>query len=111
MGKPAVTGARDFVIDYAKREIRSRDGTILVNAGEIITIDGSSGVIYRNEVPLVSSTYNDDFLTVMDWTSKYKFLGVLANADTVSDAIHALSLGIHLKSSSNCSFEHIAILS
>ncbi len=93
MGKSAVTGARDLCIDVEGRRMWTRDGRVEVKAGDEITIDGSTGKVYRGLMPLVSAGENDDFRTLLQWADKYKNMHVLANADTPEDAWKALELG------------------
>ena len=93
MGKTAVTGARDILIDVHNKQLKTRDGKICLSTGDIITIDGSTGAVYRGEMPMVSSGHSQDFQTILHWADKYKNMHVLANADTAEEAKKALELG------------------
>lgn len=93
MGKSAVTGITSLSIDREKKQLISKDSQRVVQEGEIITIDGSTGLVYTGEVPMVSSTSNEEFRTVLRWADKYKRLQVMANADTVEEANKAVEMG------------------
>jgi pyruvate, orthophosphate dikinase len=93
MGKSAVTGARDLVVDAAQQQLFSADGKLILKKGELLTIDGSTGAVYRGKVPTVSCGQSSDFQTILHWADKYKNMMVLANADTPDEARKALELG------------------
>jgi len=92
MGKCAVTAA-NVVLDAKHKELRSKDGSLVAHEGDIVTIDGSNGWIFKGEVPLVKAAENEAFLTVLEWADKYKRLGVLVNAEQVDEIEKAASLG------------------
>ncbi|MDQ6607791.1 MAG: pyruvate, phosphate dikinase [Actinomycetota bacterium] len=91
MGKPAVVGAGALDIDLASREIRI-DGTV-IHEGDHIGIDGSTGTITTDEVPLIPARMNDEFRRVLGWADDARRLGVRTNADTPEDAERALEFG------------------
>ena len=65
MGRPAVTGASDLEIDLGSREVRV-NGTTL-HEGDSIAIDGTSGVVTVDDVPLVDPEVDDNFQKVLEW--------------------------------------------
>ena len=91
MGRPAVVGAGTLEIDLRAREIRV--GDVIVSAGQRIAIDGSTGRVTRDDVPLVKPGRSDRFERVLNWADKVRRLGVRANADTPADAVRALENG------------------
>ncbi len=91
MGRPAVTGAADVVVDEAHGEVRI--GDLVVRAGERIAIDGSHGTVTTDDVPLVEPEMSHQLLTVLGWCDELRTLGVRANADTGEDARKAIELG------------------
>jgi pyruvate,orthophosphate dikinase len=91
MGKPAVVGAGELDIDLASREIRV-DGKV-IHEGDHIGIDGSTGAITTDEVPLIPARMNDEFRRVLGWADRARRLGVRCNADTPEDAERALEFG------------------
>jgi len=91
MGRPAVVGAQGLVVDLAQRKV-TVNGTVLGD-GDVIAIDGSTGVVTADDVPLVPAAVNDDFRQVLEWADEIRDLGVRANADTPEDARRARELG------------------
>jgi len=91
MGVPAVTGASALAIDLAAGEARV-NGTVL-KAGDHIAIDGTSGAVTTDDVPLVEPKVDDNFQTVLAWCDELRRLGVRTNADTPEDAARARQFG------------------
>ena len=91
MGRPCVAGAGDLRIDYEARTITAR--ATLVRAGEIITIDGSSGEVMVGKVPTIQPELSGDFATLMAWADAIRRLKVRANAETAIDARAACRFG------------------
>jgi pyruvate, orthophosphate dikinase len=90
MGVPAVTGA-GLEIDLDAGEIRV-NGTTL-SAGDRIAIDGTSGSITVDDVPLVEPEMGEHFETVLQWADELKTMEVRANADTPEDARRSREFG------------------
>ncbi len=80
MGKPSIVGCSELKIDYEGKKCQANGKT--VNEGDIITIDGSSGIVYLGEVPTVEPKTTDEFRTILSWAQKAKKIGVQANSDT-----------------------------
>jgi pyruvate, orthophosphate dikinase len=91
MGRPCVAGAGDLRIDYEARTMAAR--TVLVKAGELITIDGSTGEVMPGEVPTIQPALSGDFATLMGWADAIRRLKVRANAETPIDAETARGFG------------------
>jgi pyruvate,orthophosphate dikinase len=91
MGRPCVCGASDLEIDLGTREVRV-DGKVL-KAGDLIAIDGTSGVVTDEDVPLVEPEISDYFETLLEWADELRETGVRANADAPADARKARELG------------------
>src|SRR5205085_361309 len=91
MGRPCVAGAGDLDIDLAKREVRV-NGHVL-HEGDLIAIDGTSGVVTTDDVPLVEPEVDDKFERVLGWADELRILGVRTNADTPEDARRAREFG------------------
>jgi pyruvate,orthophosphate dikinase len=91
LGRPAVTGASELEINLVDEQVRI-NGTVL-NNGDWIAINGSTGEITIDEVPLVPAQVSTHFQTVLGWADQQRTLGVRANADTPEDARKALELG------------------
>ncbi len=91
MGVPAVTGAGDLEIDVEAGEVHV-DGTVL-RAGDRIAIDGTTGCVTVEDVPLVEPEMSDQFRTVLGWSDELRRLRVRTNADTPEDARRAREFG------------------
>jgi pyruvate, orthophosphate dikinase len=91
MGRPCVAGAGDLRIDYEACTIAAR--ATLVKAGEVITIDGSTGEVMVGEVPTIQPELSGDFATLMGWADAIRRLKVRANAETPIDARAARRFG------------------
>jgi pyruvate,orthophosphate dikinase len=91
MGRPCVCGASDLDIDLEAREVRV-DGTLLAE-GDPIAIDGTSGAVTVDDVPLVEAELDEHFQTVLGWCDELRRLEVRANADRPADAVTARRFG------------------
>src|SRR4051812_25627229 len=91
MGRPAVTGASELEIDLSQREVRV-NGTVL-HEGDRIALDGTSGVVTIDDVPLVEPEVDENFQRVLGWADELRHLGVRTNADTPEDARRAREFG------------------
>ena len=91
MGRPAVTGAADLDVDLQAREVHVGDRVL--REGDLIAIDGSTGQITLDDVPLVTPGVDSRFETVLGWCDELRTLGVRANADTPEDARRARQFG------------------
>ena len=106
LGKVCVCGAGDISINYEKRTLTA--GKVVLNEGDYISIDGSTGAIYKGLIesadsevkrvlegslrPKNSYTY-ELFQTVMKWADKHRSLKIRTNADTPSMAEQAVAFG------------------
>ncbi len=91
MGRPCVCGAASLEIDLGAGEVRV-EGTVL-RAGDLIAIDGTTGVVTTDDMPLVAPKVDRSFETVLSWCDELRKLGVRANADTPEDAAKAREFG------------------
>ncbi len=91
MGKPCVSGAGSLRIDYAAGTMNA--GGRILSAGDIITIDGTSGEILAGEVAMRQPELSGDFGRLMEWADQARRMRVRANAETPADAKAALSFG------------------
>ncbi|MEM0195820.1 MAG: pyruvate, phosphate dikinase, partial [Thermoplasmatales archaeon] len=91
MGKPAVVGSEDVKIDIKSQKVLFRD--LELKEKDVITVDGTTGLVYRGEVPVTIPEMGPDFQKFMDICRRVKKIGVLANANTPSEAIMARKNG------------------
>ncbi|HLI64974.1 MAG TPA: pyruvate, phosphate dikinase, partial [Caulobacteraceae bacterium] len=91
MGRPCVSGVGELRIDAKAKTFQARGRT--VGAGEVITIDGSSGEILAGAVAMVEPELTGDFAILMNWADRARRLKVRANAETPLDARMARQFG------------------
>ena len=91
MGKCCVSGAGALNIDYKARTVEI-DG-VLLKEGDYISLNGSTGVVYKGQVETKAAELSGDFAELMDLADKYTKLQVRTNADTPHDAAVARNFG------------------
>ncbi len=107
MGKTCVCGADELQVDVPGRKFTLADGTV-VNEGDMISIDGSSGAVYLGQVPVMASPVVEYFEgsldpsadelvtavhTLMQHADARRRLGVRANSDNGEDSARAVRFG------------------
>ncbi len=90
-GKCCIVGCEQLTVDYHGQRM-SVNGRSL-GAGEAITLDGSDGIVYEGELPLVKPTLPPEYETLMSWCDERRRLRVRANSDTPYDSVNAVKLG------------------
>lgn len=94
MGKCAVVGCEALEIDYERQEFRIPARQLVVHAGEFITLDGSTGEVFRGQVPTSAPQIESPaYQALMAWADRRRRLQVRANADTPADAQTARAFG------------------
>ena len=104
--KVCICGASEVVINYEKKTLTA--GKVVLKEGDYISIDGSTGLIYKGMIESADSevkrvlegglkanksyTY-ELFQTVMSWADKHHTLNVRTNADTPAMAKQAVAFG------------------
>jgi pyruvate,orthophosphate dikinase len=91
MGTPCVAGAGDLRIDYRAKTLTA--GNVVLNEGDTITIDGSTGQVLKGEVPKIQPEMTGNFGKLMAWVDEIRTLKVRANAETPLDASTARNFG------------------
>jgi pyruvate,orthophosphate dikinase len=91
MGRPCVSGAGMVKIDIAKGEMVC--GAHTIKRGDIITLDGASGQVFKGRVATLQPELTGDFETLMGWADSIRRLKVRTNADTPKDAEVARKFG------------------
>lgn len=92
MGKCCVSGCGDIKVDYQQNQFTTRGGQI-INEGDIVTLDGSTGEVMLGQVPTVQPELTGDFGNLMTWVDKYRRMRVRTNADTPHDSKVAREFG------------------
>ncbi|MFD3480813.1 pyruvate, phosphate dikinase [Streptomyces sp. NPDC058695] len=109
MGKTCVCGAEDLEVDTKRR--RMTVGGQVIEEGDVVSIDGSTGKVYLGEVPVVPSPVVEYFEgrmhagaddadelvgavhRIMAYADRVRRLRVRANADNAEDALRARRFG------------------
>ncbi|MFI5521173.1 pyruvate, phosphate dikinase [Streptomyces platensis] len=110
MGKTCVCGAEELEVDTKSRRMTTQDGFV-VEEGDTVSIDGSTGKVYAGEVPVVPSPVVEYFEgrmhagaedadelvkavhRIMAYADRVRRLRVRANADNAEDAARARRFG------------------
>jgi pyruvate,orthophosphate dikinase len=107
MGKTCVCGAEELEVDTKRRRMTVPGGTV-VEEGDVVSIDGSTGKVYLGEVPVVPSPVVEYFEgrtpagadelvkavhRIMTYADRVRRLRVRANADNAEDAARARRFG------------------
>ncbi|MBZ4649408.1 pyruvate, phosphate dikinase [Thermosipho sp. (in: thermotogales)] len=92
MGKPAVVGAEEIVVDEEKLEFKV--GDVVVKEGEWISIDGTTGNVYLGKITTVKPQgLEGEVAELLTWADEIRRLGVRTNADVPRDAKVAREFG------------------
>ncbi len=107
MGKTCVCGADELEVDLVGRKFTAPDG-VIVNEGDVISIDGTSGAVFLGEVAVMPSPVveyfegsldpeSDELVSAVNAIMKHadarRRLGVRANSDTGDDSARAVRFG------------------
>ena len=91
LGKPCLSGCYGIDIDVDRGHFAA--GDVLVRRGDVITIDGSGGRLFKGAAALVEGAVVGEFATLMDWADEFRRLKVRANVNTAADAAIARDNG------------------
>jgi pyruvate,orthophosphate dikinase len=91
MGKCCVAGCNDVKVDEHAQLFKVAD--IIVKKGDTITLDGSTGDVYKGSLPLKYPEMSGNFGRLMEWADGIRKLKVRTNADTPHDAEVARKFG------------------
>ena len=92
MGKTCVCGCSEIIID-------EHNGTVKLPSGEIlkeydwISIDGTSGKVYKGKVDLIDAEITTDLAEILVWADEIRTLKIRTNSDTKKDCEIALKFG------------------
>jgi pyruvate,orthophosphate dikinase len=91
IGIPVVTGAGGIVIDPETRTLRIGDRTLA--EGDVLTIDGATGHVYGEALPVEPPVSSPELGRLLGWADGFRRLDVWANADTPTAARVAREAG------------------
>ncbi|MBI2388074.1 MAG: pyruvate, phosphate dikinase [Deltaproteobacteria bacterium] len=101
MGTPCVAGTSALSVDEHKKVVRvavaGESGRaveqLILREGEIISLDGGTGAVYRGSLPLKPAELSGDYQELMSWADARRKLKVRTNGDTPKDARTARNYG------------------
>ncbi|WP_418739806.1 pyruvate, phosphate dikinase [Enorma sp.] len=112
MGAPCVCGVEAIHIDAVAKEARVAGTDVVLHEGDIISIDGTQGIVVLGAVPLVSVELTGDLETILTWADEIRLEAgsthpyhVRVNADNPEDA--ELALGFGAEAIGLCRTEHM----
>lgn len=88
LGLPCIVGASSLSFQTKKKQFGAPDGRVF-RAGDVVTIDGSSGEILAGHPKMLEAAQDDAFQTLMSWADEVRDIDIRANADTPADAATA----------------------
>ncbi len=91
MGRCCVSGCETIKMNEEEKTF-VLDGKTY-KEGDYISLDGSTGNIYGENIPTVQPEISGEFATFMGWADKVRVLGIRTNADTPKDAATAVGFG------------------
>ncbi len=115
LGRPCVAGCKELDVDenagnivvapLLARQLGATDGSqgqsnvfandvaVTIKAGDVVTIDGDTGEVFRGAVPTIPADLGGGLKAILGWADDVRELGVRANADTPEDAARAIDFG------------------
>ncbi len=105
MGAPCVCGVDELKIDAEKKQAVVSGTDIVIKEGDMLSIDGTSGIVVLGAVDLVMPELTGDLDTILGWADEFRTLGVRANADNPEDA--QLSRNFGAEGIGLCRTEHM----
>ena len=91
MGKCCVAGCESIKVDEAAKQFTV--GNQIFKEGDYISLNGSTGSVYKGSIKTVTPELSGHFGQVMDWSDEFRTLNVRTNADTPKDASVAVRFG------------------
>lgn len=105
-GKPCICGCGDLEIDEEAQTVTFKSTSKTFKAGDIISLNGSTGEVIGAEISTSEPSLDGDFGTVLAWADEVKdSMKVMTNADSGADAEKASDLGA--KGIGLCRTEHM----
>ena len=92
MGTCCVSGCGDIIVDEENKTLKLKNGTTF-HEGDYISLDGSTGNVYGEQIKTVEPEISGNFETIMEWADATRKLKIRTNADTPRDALQARKFG------------------
>ncbi|MBI5642018.1 MAG: pyruvate, phosphate dikinase [Deltaproteobacteria bacterium] len=90
-GKCCVVGCEDLAIDYDAKNVSV--GNTIIKEGDEITINGSTGEVFKAPLNLIKPELPEAYNSLMTWADDVRTLKIRTNVDTPYDAENAIRLG------------------
>ncbi len=91
MGTACVSGCGEIAINETDKVFEL--GGEVFHEGDYVSLDGSTGKIYKGDIKTVEASVSGNFSRIMGWADEYRKLQVRTNADTPTDAANAIKYG------------------
>ena len=91
MGTCCVSGCGEIKINEEAKVFEL--GGYTFHEGDYISLDGSTGKIYKGDIATQEATVSGNFERIMEWADQFRTLSVRTNADTPADTLNAVKLG------------------
>ena len=91
MGTCCVSGCSDLKINEEAKEFTLGEETF--KEGDYISLDGTTGKIYKGDIKTVEASISGNFGRIMEWADSIRTLKVRTNADNPRDTQNAVDLG------------------
>ncbi|WP_368271834.1 pyruvate, phosphate dikinase [Enterocloster lavalensis] len=91
MGTCCVSGCGEIKIDEEAKVFEL--GGYTFHEGDYISLDGSTGKIYKGDIATQEAIVSGNFERIMEWADQFRTLRVRTNADTPADTANAVKLG------------------
>ena len=91
MGACCVSGCGEISVDEANKQFTIHGETF--KEGDVISLDGSTGKVYKGAIATVPAKISGNFKKFMDWADERRTLHIRTNADTPVDAAKAVEFG------------------
>lgn len=91
MGKCCVAGCEDAHVDEDEKIMTVKGEKY--HEGDYISLDGSTGSVYKGSIKTVEANISGNFGKLMEWADEFRRLGIRTNADTPKDSETAVKFG------------------
>ena len=91
MGTCCVSGCGEIKINEDAKEFTL--GGYTFKEGDYISLDGTTGKIYKGDIKTVEASVSGNFGRIMGWADEFRKLSVRTNADNPRDTKQAVELG------------------
>lgn len=91
MGTCCVSGCGEIKMNEEAKEFEL--GGYTFHEGDYISLDGTTGKIYKGDIKTVEASVSGNFGRIMGWADEFRTLKVRTNADNPRDTKNAVDLG------------------